>query len=127
MTQTQAKEKLEKFSKDATDLTRSNIEALVKSSTIMTKGLEDILRLTTELTQSAAEKQSQFIKAAMSTKTIQDWAELSTKSAQSSYDDLVKNATKITDLSTRLLTDASKPINDQLNVNVKKAQESLAA
>ena len=117
----------DKFAKEAADIGREYSEACVKSSTIFMKGFEDIITTVMSIAQSSAERQAQFAKEAMSSKTINEFAEVQNKIARANFDDMVANATKITELSTKLLTESAEPVNEQLGKAIKKASESMAA
>ncbi len=124
---TQSKTQFDAFSKDATDASRESVEAIIKSSTIFAKGFEDIMRVSAELAQDAAEKQARYVKEAMSSKTLNEWSEAQSKIAQANFDDFVAGATKISEMGIKVLNEASKPVNDQVGKAVKKASKSVAA
>lgn len=124
---TQGKSQFDKLAKDANDAGREGFEAFIKSGTIFARGLEDIIRTSMALAQDSAEKQTQFLKEAMSSKTLNEWTEAQNKIAQANFDDFMAGATKISELSVKVLSEASEPINEQLSKGIKKATESLAA
>jgi phasin family protein len=124
---TKSKSQATKMAQDASDAGRDSFEAFIKSSSIFAKGFEDIMRTSVSLAQSAAEKQARFAKAAMSSKTINEWTEIQTKIAQENFDDFMAGATKISELSVKLMNEASEPLNDQMSKGIKKASDSMAA
>ena len=115
------------FAKDAADMSREYSEACVKSSTILMKGMEDIMTTAMSLAQKSAEKQAQFIKEVMGSKTINEFAEVQNKVAQANFDDFMASATKITELSTKVLTESAEPVNAHFGKTIKKASDSIAA
>lgn len=115
------------LSKEAAEISREYSEACVKSGTILMKGMEDFVGVVMSLAQSSAEKQAQFIKEAMSSKTINEFAEVQNKIAQSNFDDFMAGATKLTEISTKLITESAEPVNAQIGKAIKKASESMAA
>ncbi|MGQ0527851.1 MAG: phasin family protein [Alphaproteobacteria bacterium] len=117
----------EKVSQDAAAMSRESMDAFMKSSGIFVKGLEEIIRTSMSLAQNSAEKQAQFIKQAMSSKTLNEWSEAQNKIAQANFDDFMSGATKISELSVRLLTTATEPLSNQAAKTVKKATDSIAA
>lgn len=123
----QSKSQMDKFAQDGASFGRENVEAFIKSSTIFAKGFEDILRQTVALAQSAAEKQAQYVNQAMSSKTLNEWSEVQNKIAQTNFDDFMAGATKISELSIKVLTESAEPLNDQLGKSIKKASDSMAA
>lgn len=115
------------FAKEAAEMSREYSEACVKSGTILMKGMEDFVGVVMSIAQSSAEKQAQFIKEAMSSKTINEFAEVQNKIAQANFDDFMAGATKLTEIGTKLLTDSAEPVNAQIGKAIKKASESVAA
>ncbi len=115
------------FAKEAAEISREYSEACVKSGTIFMKGMEDFVGVVMSLAQSSAEKQAQFIKEAMSSKTINEFAEVQNKIAQANFDDFMAGATKLTEISTKLITESAEPVNAQIGKAIKKASQSLAA
>jgi len=117
----------DQFAQEAASASRENIDALTKSSTIVAKGMEEIIRESMAFAQSAAEKQMKYAKDAMGVKTINEFSDIQNKIAQESFDDVMANATKITELGTKLLTDAIEPLNSQVTKTVQKATDAVAA
>ncbi len=123
----QGKTQFDQIAKDATDMSRENMEAWVKSSTIFAKGCEDIVRTAMSLAQASAEKQTKYVQQALSSKTINEWSETQNKIAQANFDDFMSNATKISEMSVKVLNESIEPINEQATKTVQKATESMAA
>ena len=63
----------------------------------------------------------------MSCKDVKELTEAQNKWAQQSFDDMMSGATKISEISVKLATDAFTPINDQMGKTIKKASETMAA
>jgi len=124
---TQGKTQFDKLAKDATEMNREHVEACVKSSTIFAKGCEDMMKTMMSIAQSAAERQGKFLKEAMSSKTLNEWTEVQNKIAQSNFDDFMSSATKMTEMSVKVLNEAVEPINEQVTKGIQKASKSMAA
>jgi phasin family protein len=124
---TQGKTQFEKIAQDANDFGREGYEAFIKSSTVFARGFEEILKASATLAQTAAEKQSQFIKDALSSKTLNEWTEVQNKIAQENFDDFLSGATKLSEMSVKVITEAVEPLNKQLGKSMKKATDSMAA
>jgi phasin family protein len=124
---TQGKTKFDKISHEAADLGRDHVEAMIKTGSLFAKGFEEILRTSMSLAQDSAEKQAQFIKQAMSVKTLNEWTDVHNRIAQANFDDFMAGATKISELSVKLLTQSTEPLNNQINKTVQKATQSMAA
>lgn len=121
------KSQFDKIANEAGSLGRDGFEAFNRSMTIFTKGFEDIVRTSMSIAQSAAEKQAQLMKEAMSSKTLNEFSEIQNRIAQSNFDDCMAAATKLSEMSVRVLNASAEPINSQLTKGMKKATESLAA
>lgn len=124
---TQSKNQFEKMSQEAGEISRESMDAFIKSGSIFMKGFEDIVRTATAIAQSSAEKQAEFVKEALSTKTLNEWTEVQNKAAQANFDDFMSGATQLSELSVKLMTEATEPLNEQATKAIKKASESMAA
>ncbi len=122
-----SKTQYDKIANDANELSREGIDAFVKSGTIFAKGCEDIMRTSMSLAQGAAEKQAQFFKDAMSSKTLNEWTDVQSRMAQANFDEFMSTATKISEMSVKILSDSVEPFNDQMSKSMKKATNAMAA
>ena len=118
---------MEKMTQDATVMGQAQMDALIKSSTIFAKGMEDIMKTCMEIAQDAGEKSQTIAKTVMSCKTLNEFTDLQTKLAQSSFDEFMTNATRISEKTVKLCTEAMEPINDQMGKSIKRASEAMAA
>lgn len=123
----QSKSQMDKIAQDASNFGREGFEAFMQSSTIFAKGFEELARTAIALGQSSAEKQAQFLNKAMSSKTLNEWAETQNKIAQASLDDIMSAATKLSEMSVKLLTESAEPISEQMGKTIRKASEAVAA
>ncbi len=123
----QGKTQFDKLSNDATEMGRENVEAVIKSSTIFAKGMEDIMRMSMSIAQGAAERQGKFMKEVMGSKNLNDFAEVQNKIAQANFDDFMSGATKITEMSVKMLNECVEPINSQFTKGMNTAKKSMAA
>lgn len=117
----------DKLIKETSDFGAQYSEACTKSSAIFMKGLEDMMGTVMSMAQSSAEKQAKLTKEAMSVKTINEFAEIQNKIAKENFDDFVASATKISEISVKMLTDSAEPVNAQVSKAVQKASQSVAA
>lgn len=117
----------EKIAQDATVLGQDQVDALVKSTTIFAKGMEDILKTCMEIAQEAGEKSQSAAKTVMGCKTLNEFTDIQTKLAQSSFDEFMSNATRISEKAVKLCSDAFEPINDQMGKSIKRATDTMAA
>jgi phasin family protein len=117
----------DQFGKDASEISREYSDAVMKSGTILMKGCENMVSVMMSIVQSSAEKQARLLKEAMSSKTINEFAEIQNKIAQTSFDDFMSGATKISEISVKVITESSEPVNAQVTRAIQKATESMAA
>lgn len=111
----------EKIAQDATAMGQQQMDALMKSTTIFTKGMEDIIKTCVEIAQASGEKNSSLAKTMMSCKTLNEFTEVQSKLAQSSFDEFMTNLTRISEMSVKLCTECMEPINSQMGKAVKRA------
>ncbi len=123
---TKTNPQMDQFMKDANSMMQESTDALMKSTNLFAKGFEEIMKATTTMAQNVAEKQADFAKEAMAVKTIDEWSDLQNKNAQASYNDFISEATKISELSVKVLTEASEPLNAQVNKTVQQASKAAA-
>ncbi len=123
----QSTAQFDKMTQEAAVMGRENMDAFMKFGALFAKGFEELSRAAIAMTQSAAEKQAELAKTALSSKTINEFAETQSKMAQASFDDFVQNTTKISEMSVKLMTEAAEPLNAQMNKAMNKANKKMAA
>lgn len=117
----------EQMTQGATAMGQESVDALVKSSTIFAKGMEDIIKTCMDICTEAGEKSQSVAKTVMSCKTLNEFTDVQSKLAQASFDEFLTNATKISEKTVKLCTEAMAPINDQMGKSMKRASTKLAA
>jgi len=123
---TQGPFQFDQFTQEAANLNREGLDAFVKSGTIFAQGFEQIIRESMSFAQNSAEKQMQLFKEAISSKTINEFSDAQNKLAQVSFDDFMSNVTKISEISTKVLSEAVEPLNDQMAKSMQKATQAAA-
>ncbi len=118
---------VEQLAQDAAAMGQDQMDAIMKSSAIFAKGMEDIMKTCMEIAAEAGEKSQSVAKSVMSCKTLNEFTEVQTKLAQASFDDFMTNATRISEKGVKLCTEAFEPINDQVGKAIKKASDAAAA
>lgn len=124
---TQNKTQYDKFANDAASASKESVEAFLKSTNIWVKGTEDLIKTCMSLAQENASKNSEALKTLMGCKTLNELTEVQNKLAQENFDGFMSSATKLSELTVKLTTEALEPINDQVSKSIKKATESVAA
>lgn len=121
------KNQFEKFSSEGAEQARQVSDNMMKSSTLFMKGMEQLMKTCMSMAQDSAEKNSEAMKQLMACKTINDFTEAQNKLAQQNFDDMMQNATKLSEICIKVCTEACDPINEQLSKAIKKASEQMAA
>lgn len=104
---------------ELTVLTKENVDALVKSGTVVAKGAEEAGKQVAAFTQSSLEKSVSNAKALLAVKTIQELVELQNAYAKASIDALVSESTKLQELSVKIANEALAPLNARVNATVE--------
>lgn len=118
----QGQKQFEKLAQDAANVSREHAEAMIKSGNIFFKGFEEIVRTAASMAQTAAEKQAEFAKEAMSSKNLNDFASLQSRVTQANMDQFMAGATKLTEMSVKVLSESIEPISDQASKAMSQAQ-----
>lgn len=122
-----AKSQYEKISGDAGTVSRQGVEAWTKSASCFAKGAESIMKTMMSMAQENTERSSSAWKSLMAAKTVSELSEAQSKLAQQGFEDAMAAATKISEMTIKLCTEALEPINDQVTKTVKKASEGFSA
>ncbi|PWC84040.1 hypothetical protein TSH100_19490 [Azospirillum sp. TSH100] len=113
---------------ELTVLTKENVDALVKSGTVVAKGAEEAGKQVAAFTQSSLEKGVSNAKALLAVKTIQELVELQNAYAKASIDALVSESTKLQELTVKIANEALAPLNARVNATVEVlAKKQVAA
>jgi phasin family protein len=121
------KNQFEKISADATEQARQASDILTKSGTVMMKGIEQIMKTCMGIAQTSSEKNAEAVKQLMACKTINEFTEIQNRLSQQNFDELMQNATKLSEICIKVCTEAFDPINDQFSKAIKKASDQMAA
>ncbi len=113
--------------KDTADFNAGYSQAYTKSSAIFMKGMEDVMGAMMSIAQETSEKQAALVKEIMSIKNASEFSEIQNKLMKSGFDDFVSGATKISEISAKVLTDSAAPVSEQMKQAVQKATKSMAA
>lgn len=116
----------DKYAQEAASASREGIEAFIKFQTTLTKGVEDIMRTAASLTQTAAEKQAEYTKQVMGAKTLNEFSAAQNKIAKASFDEFMAGATKLSEMSVKVLNASVAPLNDQMAKGMQKASKMAA-
>jgi phasin family protein len=105
---------------DVVSFHRDNVEALIASSGILARGVQDLSKAVAELAHQQFEQSVAASKALFGAKNLREVFALSTDLTQKGFDKLVAEGTKLSELSSKIAEDASAPISGRVTVAVSR-------
>lgn len=112
---------------DAQGFGKGNVDAFVQASTLFAKGAEQISKQVMALTQNSMQSSAATAKALLGCKTLRDVIDLHADYTRSSFDTLVAEGTKLSELSMKVANESAAPIQARVTVAVEKLTKPLAA
>ncbi len=106
-------EELSAFSKD-------NFDACIAATTIAAKGAESISKTVARITKDQLESGAQTAMALLGSKTLREAVDLNADFAKQSFDKLVAEGTRLSEMSIKVTSEAFEPIGNRVNVAVEK-------
>ena len=119
---TKMRDEMFKNYQEALDFNKQNVEAVVKSSNIMTAGVKDMTAAFFGFAKVSLEEGVQASQTLMQCKDVKEAAELQSKMVKDGYEKLVKEAEELSASANKLTEEAVEPLSARLNV----AFESLS-
>ncbi|HYD31680.1 MAG TPA: phasin family protein [Azospirillaceae bacterium] len=123
---TTTKEQVEKASeqvlKGLDELTRfnkENVDAFVRSGTIVAQGAEAVSKAMAAYAQSSLEQSFATGKALLGVRNVGDLITLQTSYAKSSFDSLLTESSRLSELTVKMTQDAFGPINARFSAAVE--------
>ena len=108
-------------------LSKENIDAFVKSGTVFAKGLEEAGKLWIDFTRRSFETSVETAKAVMGCKDLREVVDVQSDFARTSFDSLVNEGSKLSEIGVKVANEALEPIQARLNVAVEKIFKPAAA
>ncbi len=96
-------------------------DALTKSGTAFTKGIEEMGRVWMGYMQSAFDANLQAGNKMLAARTVREFAEIQQETARKNFDDMVSEATKLSEIGFKTANDAIEPISVQVNESITRA------
>lgn len=106
---------------------KGNVEAVVKSSTIVARGFEELSRQFMALAQSNMEHSVATAKAALNCTTLKQVVDLQSDFAKTTFDKLVSEGNKLSELSYKFTNEAIEPLQARMTLAVETFGKPLAA
>lgn len=117
----------DKLAQDATTAAQEQFDAMSQAASIYAKSMEQWLKTCMEMTQETTDELAENAKGLLTCKTMNEYAEAQNKFAQASFEKIMGNATKLSEMTIRLANDSMQPLNEQMNKAIKKASDAAAA
>lgn len=108
-------------------INKASMDAYVKSTNIVAKGVEDLGKAYFAFAQTTAESNVAAAKKLMGAKTINDVVDIQADVARSSFDSWVAESTKMSEMSMKVANEAFEPIQAQFTAVVEKMTKPVAA
>ena len=96
-------DEFQKFSKD-------QLEAFTAASTTWTKGLQELAAESTDYVKKAFTSGSAVYEKLLGARSVESAVQIQTEFAKQAYEGFVAQATKVSELYTRVASDALKPV-----------------
>jgi phasin family protein len=90
---------------------KDNVEALVKSSTLAVKGLEELAKVYSTLANQSIEQTSNAVKALSTAKNPTEFQSIYTNLAKANFEQFVAESRKIQELANAIVTNSFAPLN----------------
>jgi phasin family protein len=112
---------------EMTKLQKENVDAFVQASTVVARAFEDMGKAYMAYAQAAADMSLATGKAMLGAKTLHEVVDLQNEFAKTSFDSLLAETTKLSELSLKAANEAMEPIQARVNVAMEKIAKPLAA
>jgi len=99
---------------------KENVNAFVKAGNVWSKGFEDMGKMFFAFAQNSTQQSVEATKSFMGAKTITDIADAQSAFAKTSFDSIVAESTKISELTMSITNEASAPVQAQFNAAAEK-------
>ena len=106
---------------------KDNIDAVVTAGNIATKGWQDLGAAWFAFAKGTMEKNVATAQAMMTVKSPRELVDLQSDFAKSTFDSMVAEGTKFSEMGVKVTNDAMAPISARVNATVEKFSKPLAA
>ncbi|WP_162906760.1 phasin family protein [Algihabitans albus] len=131
---TSTKEQVEKASTmmfkgydEFSTLNKGNMDAFVKSGTIVAKGFESLSKEMMGFAQEAMEANMAAAKKVFGAKNLQEMLDLQSGMARTNFDKVMAESAKLAELSAKVANEAVEPLQACMQATFEKASKPIAA
>lgn len=112
---------------DVVSYGKDNFDAVLKASTVFTKGIQAMNTEVFAMMQTSFEENASVTKKVFACKSVQDVVALQNDLVQDNCTKALDQSSKITEMSVKLTEEATVPLTKRVNVTVEKFAKPLAA
>ncbi|RED53909.1 phasin family protein [Aestuariispira insulae] len=112
---------------DFAALNKENMNAIVESANVFSKGFEELGKAYFAFAQTAVESSVEASKSLMAAKTVTEVVDLQVDMVRNNVDAVVAEGTKLSEMSFKLANETIQPLQDRFNANIEKALKPAAA
>lgn len=123
---TKAGEAAMKRYEDLLVVTKDTVDAMVKSGTIMAKGWQDVTKAMMGFAQSSVEDGFAHTRAVSGVKSVHELIELNQGFAKTGMDKAIAETNKLSELSLKVVEEASVPLNGRVEIVMDKLFKPVA-
>lgn len=120
-------EKNTRIVEELTELTRGNVEALVTSSKVATRGVEALGQEAANYGRKSFEEASTALRSFAEIKSPTDLFRLQSEYAKSSFDSLVSESSKFSEAMVKLAGEVFEPLSSRYSVAAERVKSVVAA
>lgn len=126
---TKAKDAFEKSTSmfgEANEFTKGNIEAVVESGKIYTKGAQELGQSMVEEARKSFEESTKAMKDMAAVKSPTEFFQLQSELARKSFDNMVAQTSKQSENMIKLMGDSFQPISNRMSLAIEKVKATAA-
>ncbi|MDH5750134.1 MAG: TIGR01841 family phasin [Rhodospirillales bacterium] len=112
---------------DMVAFSKANMDAVMASSSIFAKGIQDFNSLMFDLAQTSLEDSVAATQALLKCKSVTEAVEVQNDLVRNSYTKTVNDSRKLSDISARVSEASLAPLSDRFNEAVERLSKPLAA
>ncbi len=109
------------------ELGKGNVEALMKSATLLAEGVQEVAKAAIAFQQTTFDETVANVKALAAAKSLREVMELQMGFAKAAMDRMIGETTKLTEHGAKLAEKVTAPMAERLNVTVATFGRPLAA
>ncbi len=115
-----------KAADDAAAFGKSNIDAVIQASSTLFHGVEEITRAVVGMTQAQVESSINVAKAMITVKSLSEFTDLHNAYAKTAFDNVVSEATRLSELAVRVANDTVQPLNARVTATMEQLSRPAA-